>query len=104
MFDGPHFCDEANVWQASATSVVMQGFQWAVNDIIGKGRAGVSVINMSLGTERGVQQAFNDMVDSATANGVLSVVASGNGIRNPQTGAFIGPVSSSLDYDRESKH
>lgn len=28
----------------------MEGFQWAVNDITSKGRAGVSVINMSLGT------------------------------------------------------
>jgi oryzin len=74
----------------------MQGFQWAVNDIISRGRAGVSVINMSLGTERGVQQAFNDMVNSAYSNGVLSVVAAGNGVRNPTTGAFIGPVSSCL--------
>lgn len=73
--------------------MIMQGFQWAVNDIISKGRAGVSVINMSLGTERGVQQAFNDMVNAAYSNNVLSVVAAGNGVRNPQTGAFIGPVS-----------
>lgn len=71
----------------------MQGFQWAVNDITSKGRAGVSVINMSLGTERGVQTAFNNMVNEAYANGVLSVVAAGNGVRNPQTGAFVGPVS-----------
>lgn len=71
----------------------MQGFQWAVNDIISRGRTGVSVINMSLGTERGVQVSFNNMVNQAYNNGVLSVVAAGNGVRDPRTGAFIGPVS-----------
>lgn len=44
-------------------------------------------------TERGVQVSFNNMVNQAYTNGVLSVVAAGNGVTNPQTGAFIGPVS-----------
>jgi oryzin len=35
---------------SSPTSTIMQGFEWAVNDITSKGRTGVSVINMSLGT------------------------------------------------------
>ena len=42
--------------------------------------------------ERGVQTAFNNMVNQAYANGILSVVAAGNGVRDPQTGAFLGPV------------
>jgi oryzin len=80
----------------------MQGFQWAVQDIISRGRAGVSVINMSLGTERGVQVAFNNMVNEAYNNGVLSVVAAGNGVRNPQTGAFVGPVKHTLSHLRKA--
>jgi hypothetical protein len=32
------------------------------------------------------------MVNQAYANGVLSVVAAGNGVTNPITGAFAGPV------------
>jgi len=33
----------------SSTSVILNGFQWAVNDILSKGRQGRAVINMSLG-------------------------------------------------------
>jgi oryzin len=35
---------------SSAASTIMKGFEWAVNDITSRGRAGTSVINMSLGT------------------------------------------------------
>jgi subtilisin family serine protease len=34
---------------SAATSVILDGFNWAVNDITSKNRAGKSVINMSLG-------------------------------------------------------
>ncbi|KAF2169741.1 hypothetical protein M409DRAFT_52248 [Zasmidium cellare ATCC 36951] len=64
----------------SATSIIMSAFEWAVNDIVGGGRAARSVINMSLGTTNQPIQAFNDMVDAASEQGVLSVVAAGNGI------------------------
>lgn len=64
----------------------MSGFEWAVNDAIESGRAGDSVINMSLGTESSPIQAFNDMVDAASDEGVLSVVAAGNGVTSPITG------------------
>ena len=73
----------------------MQGFEWAVNDIINKGRAGKAVINMSLGSEDSVSTAFNSLVNAATQQGVLSVVAAGNGISNPQTGAFIEAIDAS---------
>ena len=35
--------------EESSTAIILDGFQWAVNDIVEQGREGVSVINMSLG-------------------------------------------------------
>ncbi|KAI5270984.1 alkaline serine protease [Aureobasidium subglaciale] len=80
---------------SSATSTIMQGFEWAANDIINKGRTGKSVINMSLGSEDSVSTAFNSLVNAATQQGVLSVVAAGNGVSNPQTGAFVEAIDAS---------
>lgn len=73
----------------------MSGFEWAVNDIVSSGRAARSVINMSLGTTSTPIQSFNDMVDAASEQGVLSVVAAGNGVRNPITGVTT-PVSHTI--------
>lgn len=36
--------------EESSTSIILEGYEWAVNDITSKGREGKSVINMSLGT------------------------------------------------------
>ncbi|UNI25020.1 Oryzin [Purpureocillium takamizusanense] len=58
------------------TSVILDGYQWAVKDIISKKRQSRSVINMSLGGP--VSRAFDDAVESAFRSGVLSVVAAGN--------------------------
>ncbi|KAG9524249.1 alkaline serine protease, partial [Aureobasidium melanogenum] len=79
----------------SSTSTIMQGFQWAANDIINKGRAAKSVINMSLGSEDTVSTAFNSLIDAATQQGVLSVVAAGNGISDPRTGEFEEAIDAS---------
>lgn len=35
--------------EESSTSIILDGYQWAVNDITSKGRESRSVINMSLG-------------------------------------------------------
>ncbi|KDN67565.1 putative subtilase [Colletotrichum sublineola] len=59
------------------TSAILSGFDWAVNDIVSKGRAGRSVINMSLGGPSSTTWAT--AVDAAYSQGVLSVVAAGNG-------------------------
>lgn len=72
----------------STTDIIMDGFEWAVEDIVSKGRAAVSVINMSLGG--GFSAAFNRAVDAATAKGVLSVVAAGNEFMNA---ANVSPAS-----------
>ncbi|KAB8232312.1 subtilisin-like protein [Aspergillus alliaceus] len=62
--------------QSASTSVILDGFNWAANDIVSKKRTNKAAINMSLGG--GYSQAFNDAVESAFEQGVLSVVAAGN--------------------------
>ena len=37
---------------SSTTSIIMDGYAWAINDIVSKGRTKKAVINMSLGTLR----------------------------------------------------
>ncbi|KAL5433441.1 hypothetical protein PMIN05_008304 [Paraphaeosphaeria minitans] len=57
-------------------SVVLDGFDWAVRDIVAKNRTSTAVINMSLG---GVASATWDAaITAAWAQGVLAVVAAGN--------------------------
>jgi hypothetical protein len=51
---------------SSPVSTIMQGFQWAVNDITSRGRAGISVINMSLGTGKEAQ------AHTCTQSGILN--------------------------------
>ncbi|EAW10612.1 S8 family peptidase [Aspergillus clavatus NRRL 1] len=62
--------------RTGSTSVILDGFNWAANDIVSKGRKGKAAINMSLGG--GYSYAFNNAVESAYEQGVLSVVAAGN--------------------------
>ncbi|KAF3932371.1 Oryzin [Dactylella cylindrospora] len=62
--------------RSTAASTVIDGFNWAVNDILEKGRQDIAVINLSLTT--GVSKAFNSAVDNAYEQGIISVVASGN--------------------------
>ncbi|KAK3347636.1 peptidase S8/S53 domain-containing protein [Neurospora tetraspora] len=73
----------------SANTIVMDGFEWAVKDIIAKNRTRTSVINMSLGCDR--SEAFNAIVDAAFDQGVLTVVAAGN---ENQPAAMVSPASS----------
>ncbi|CAM1504434.1 Fc.00g020250.m01.CDS01 [Cosmosporella sp. VM-42] len=61
---------------SSSTSIILSGFNWAVNDIISKSRQSKAVINMSLGGP--YSSSFNSAVASASSSGVLSVIAAGN--------------------------
>ncbi|KAI8931532.1 hypothetical protein NX059_011189 [Plenodomus lindquistii] len=57
-------------------STVIAGFQWAVKDIVDKGRTNSAVINMSLGGPGSA--AWDAAITAAYNQGVLSVVAAGN--------------------------
>ncbi|KAI0809948.1 peptidase S8/S53 domain-containing protein [Xylaria sp. FL0064] len=61
---------------SSSTSIILDGFNWAVSDITSKGRKSKAVISMSLGG--GYSAAFNNAVNSAYSSGILSVIAAGN--------------------------
>ncbi|KAI0389467.1 subtilisin-like protein [Xylariaceae sp. FL0594] len=68
--------------ESSSTSIILDGFNWAVNDITSKGRKTKAVISMSLGG--GYSSAFNTAVNNAYASGILSVIAAGNDGVNAQ--------------------
>ncbi|KAJ8114049.1 hypothetical protein ONZ43_g5000 [Nemania bipapillata] len=61
---------------SSSTSIILDGFNWAVSDITSKSRKSKAVISMSLGG--GYSAAFNNAVNSAYTSGILSVIAAGN--------------------------
>lgn len=61
---------------STSTSIVLDGYQWAVNDIQARGRHNKAAINLSLGG--GYSAAFNAAVKSAFNAGVITVVAAGN--------------------------
>ncbi|KAH6675400.1 serine proteinase [Plectosphaerella plurivora] len=75
------------------TSGIIGGINWAVNDIVAKGRASRSVINLSLGGPS--QQVYTDAIRAAYNSGVLSVVAAGNGnaLGVPQPVANYSPAN-----------
>ena len=57
-------------------STVINGFQWAVQDIVAKNRTSTAVINMSLGGA--ASATWDAAITAAWDQGVLVVVASGN--------------------------
>jgi len=60
----------------SMTGSVVGGINWTANNARATGRRGV--INMSLRSRFGWEQAMNDAVDAAVRGGVVAVSASGN--------------------------
>lgn len=62
--------------EQGSTSTILDGYQWAVNDIRAKGRTNKAAINLSLGGS--FSSAFNRAVTAAFNNGVVTVVAAGN--------------------------
>lgn len=62
--------------ESSSTSIILDGYQWAVNDIRAKGRQNKAAINLSLGGS--FSAAFNNAVKAAYNGGVVTVVAAGN--------------------------
>nr|ACB30130.1 subtilisin-like protease [Epichloe festucae var. lolii] len=74
--------------RSSSTSVILAGYNWAVNDIVRKGRTKRAAINMSLGGPKST--AFNTAVERASASGVLSIIAAGN---EAQDASNVSPAS-----------
>ncbi|KAH7001394.1 peptidase S8/S53 domain-containing protein [Ilyonectria destructans] len=72
----------------STTSIILSGYNWAVNHIVNNGRTAKAVINMSLGGD--YSATFNNAVASASSSGVLTVVAAGN---EAQSAANVSPAS-----------
>ncbi|KAF6814860.1 Alkaline proteinase 2 [Colletotrichum sojae] len=68
------------VGNSASTSVILAGYNWAVNDITSKSRQGKSVINMSLGGP--ASTAWTTAINSAYSAGVVTVVAAGNEAQN----------------------
>lgn len=62
--------------EQGSTSTILDGYQWAANDIRAKGRQTKAAINLSLGG--GYSSAFNKAVTAAYNGGVVTVVAAGN--------------------------
>lgn len=61
---------------SSSTSIILSGFDWAVNDIKTRKRASKAVINMSLGGSK--SDAVNQAIEAAASAGIVCVVAAGN--------------------------
>ncbi|GAM85245.1 hypothetical protein ANO11243_032490 [Dothideomycetidae sp. 11243] len=61
---------------SGSTAAILDGYGWAVKDIVKKKRQAKAVINMSLGG--GYSDAFNKAVNKAYSSGVSTVVAAGN--------------------------
>ncbi|KAF3356042.1 Alkaline proteinase like [Verticillium longisporum] len=76
------------VGNTASTSVILSGFNWAANDIRTKARTTTSVVNLSLGG--GFSSAFNNAINAASAQGVVSVIAAGNENQNV---ANVSPAS-----------
>ncbi|KAK8058489.1 hypothetical protein PG994_008937 [Apiospora phragmitis] len=74
--------------RSAAISVIMDGYSWAVNDIVSKGRTSKAVVSMSLSGSK--SSAFNNLVSRAYSSGVLSIIAAGN---EAQNAANVSPAS-----------
>ncbi|KAH8196440.1 hypothetical protein TruAng_009400 [Truncatella angustata] len=66
--------------ESSSTSIILDGYNWAVNDATSNGRQSKSVLSLSLGGS--YSATFNNAVNAAYTSGVLTVVAAGNDAAN----------------------
>ncbi|KAF2148122.1 subtilisin-like protein [Myriangium duriaei CBS 260.36] len=61
-------------------AIFLDGYNWAVNDIISKKRQAKAVINVSTGSKKSA--AINKAIDAAFAKGITTVAAAGNDAKN----------------------
>ncbi|KAL6879360.1 alkaline proteinase [Trichoderma novae-zelandiae] len=78
---------------SASTSVILDGYNWAVNDIVSRSRASKSAINMSLGGP--ASSTWTTAINAAFNKGVLTIVAAGNGdsLGNPQPVSSTSPAN-----------
>ncbi|PTB61741.1 serine proteinase [Trichoderma citrinoviride] len=78
---------------SASTSVILDGYNWAVNDIVSRSRASKSAINMSLGGP--ASSTWTTAINAAYNKGVLTIVAAGNGdaLGNPQPVSSTSPAN-----------
>lgn len=62
---------------SGATSQVIQGMQWAANDMVSKGKKNQAVANLSLGGPR-IGEATNRAAAAAVQKGLFLAIAAGN--------------------------
>ncbi|KAK6510753.1 Basic amino-acid permease [Arthrobotrys conoides] len=63
-------------YQRNTSADLLDGINWAANDIVKKNRQNFAVINLSMAIS--YSRAINDALDNAYKMGVLTVVAAGN--------------------------
>ncbi|WQF78074.1 Putative peptidase S8 propeptide/proteinase inhibitor I9 [Colletotrichum destructivum] len=84
---------KAFIGQLSSTSIILDAYQWAINDIVSKGRTKNAVINLSIGGP--TSTALNGLVAAAFESGILSIVASGN-LNQPASSSSPGSAPEAL--------
>ncbi|KAK6353485.1 Basic amino-acid permease [Orbilia brochopaga] len=63
-------------YKRNTASDLLDGINWAANDISSKNRSSIAVMNLSIGLN--YNRAINDALDNAYKLGILSIVAAGN--------------------------
>ncbi|KAF3081557.1 Basic amino-acid permease [Orbilia oligospora] len=63
-------------YKRNTSADLLDGINWAANDIVKKNRQNFAVINLSMAIS--YSRAINDAIDNAYKMGVLSIVAAGN--------------------------
>ncbi|KAF3173784.1 Basic amino-acid permease [Orbilia oligospora] len=63
-------------YKRNTSADLLDGINWAANDIVKKNRQNFAVINLSMAIS--YSRAINDAIDNAYRMGVLSIVAAGN--------------------------
>lgn len=78
---------------STTNDAILQGIEWAIDDIIAKNRTGKAVMNMSFGS--GKNSIFNDLIKEGLENDIISFVAAGNEMQDV---ANVSPAEYELSF------
>ncbi|KAF2156515.1 alkaline protease, partial [Myriangium duriaei CBS 260.36] len=82
-------------WDFTNYAMVLDGFQWAVKDILEKKRQAKAVINISLELDHS-SPVLDKAIHDASRKGITTVVAAGNGGRDIRMGTSPATASSAI--------